>query len=246
MQKPFANQCSHTRVGSGMGRKGTRVGVAALAAFALGCGAASGGRLPGATALKVCAAAGPYWPTMTLAVAGTSAWVACKEQARLVRVDTRTRRVSKSVRLRSSAIAVRTGYGSIWALDAGGTLYRLNPATAKIAKRISLAVRAAYNIWIGGDSVWVADDQGAAVVRVSPQTNRVVARVPAGDGPASMAFGGGSAWVVNHRDTTVNRIDLATNTSARLTRLGGDGAPERMAWLDDKLWITGRGTDLLK
>jgi streptogramin lyase len=92
----------------------------------------------------------------------------------------------------------------------------------------------------------VADDQGAQVVRVSPRTNRVVARIDAGDGPASMAFdGNGAAWVINHRDTTIDRIDLATNRSTRLARLGGD-APERMVWLAGSLWVTGRGTDLLQ
>ena len=83
------------------------------------------------------------------------------------------------------------------------------------------------------------------MIRVSPQKNKVVARIGAGDSHASMAFNGGSAWVVNHRDTTLNRIDLATNKSTRLTTLGhaGDSAPERMVWMRDSLWITGRGTE---
>jgi streptogramin lyase len=61
-----------------------------------------------------------------------------------------------------------------------------------------------------------------------------------------MAFSGGTAWVINHRDTTVDRIDLATNRSRRLTTLGGGGAPERMVWSHGSLWVTGRGTDLLE
>jgi streptogramin lyase len=224
-----------------------RAAAIALAAASLPAGAAaSGGGLPGARAIKVCAAAGPYWPTMTLAVQGTSAWVACKEQFRIVRVSTTTGKATKSVRLGAQAIAVRSGFGSIWALDTAATLYRLDPKTGKVSNRIAVNAAAAYNIWTGGGSVWVAADQGAEVVRVSPQRNRVIAHIPAGDGPASMAFAGRTAWVVNHRDTTVTRIDLATNKSTRLTRLGGDGAPERMIWLRGSLWITGRGTDLLQ
>jgi virginiamycin B lyase len=195
--------------------------------------------------VKICAAAGDYWPTMTLAAQGTSAWVACKEQSRVVRVDTRTGKTTKVVPLRAPAIAVTSGLRSIWSLDSGGTLYRLDPATGRIAKRISLPVYAAYNIWIGGGSVWVADDQGAQVVRVSPRTNKVVATPPVGDGPASMAFNGSTAWVMNHRDRVLTRIDLRTNHARKLTRLPG-GAPERMVWALGSLWITGRGTDLLK
>jgi streptogramin lyase len=220
--------------------------IALVVALSPAFATAAAGGLPGARSMKVCAAAGPYWPTMTLAVQGGSAWVACKEQFRVVRVSTATGKATKSVRLGAQAIAVRYGFGSVWALDAGGTLYRLDPQTGKVAKRIPVNAAAAYNIWTGGGSVWVAADQGSEVVRVSPQRNRVVAHVPAGDGPASIAFAGGTAWVVNHRDTTITRIDLATNKSTRLVRLGGDGAPERMIWLRGSLWITGRGTDLLQ
>jgi hypothetical protein len=217
----------------------------AAAVAATSSAAASEAGLPGARAIKICAAAGAYWPTMTVAVRGTSAWVACKQQARVIRVSTKTGTTTKSVSLRAPVIAVASGFRSIWALDSGGMLARLDTRTAKVVKRIALRVAAAYNIWIGGGSVWVADDQGAAVVRVSPQRNKVVARVPVGDGPAGMAFNGTTAWVINHRETTVHRIDLATNRSSLLTTLGGD-APERIVWSHDRLWVTGRGTDLLK
>jgi hypothetical protein len=208
-------------------------------------GAVGAGQLPGAHTIKVCAAAGPFWPTMTLALRGMTAWIACKEQSRVIRVNTKTGKVAKSVRLGSPAIAVVSGYASIWALDSSGTLYRLKASSGKVVRRLDLPVRAAYNIWIGGGSVWVADDQGAMVVRVSPRTNRVVARLRVGDGPADMAFRGGTAWVVNHRDRVLSEIDLSTNRSRQLKILSGE-APERMVWSRGSLWITGRGTDLLK
>jgi hypothetical protein len=218
--------------------------LAAGVLFAAFAGDAAAGQLPGTRAIKVCAAAGPYWPTMTLALQGSSAWVACKEQSRVIRVDTKTRKITASVRLGAPIIAVASGYGSIWALGSSGTLYRLSPA-GKVVRRVALQVRAAYNIWLGGGSIWVADDQGAQVVRVSPRTNRVVARIRAGDGPAAMAFAGGTGWVINHRDRSLTRIELATNRSAPLATLAGD-APERMVWSAGSLWVTGRGTDLLK
>ncbi len=222
--------------------------VSILALASAGASAADAGQVPGSRSIKICAAAGDFWPTMTLALDGTSAWVACKEQGRVVRVDTRTGKTLKSVNLRDLTIAVASAYRSIWALGSGGTLYRLSATTGKLLKQIRLPVSAAYNIWIGGGSVWVADDQGAKVVRVNPKTNRVVAQVPAGNGPADMAFSGTTAWVMNHRDRVLTRVDLRTNRSAPLATVGetDNVAPERMVWAGGKLWITGRGADLYR
>jgi DNA-binding beta-propeller fold protein YncE len=208
---------------------------------------ASYGRIAGARALRACAAAGPYWPTMTLALAGKAAWVACKEQSRLVRLALPSGRQTGGVRLDAPVTAVAVGPGSVWALDANSTLYRLDTGTGRVRRRIQLDAIAAYNIWIGGGAVWVADDQGASVLRIAPSTNKVVAHIRVGDGPADMAFFGTQAWVVTHRDNTIFHIDLATNAATRLATLGGGNvAVERLALLGGSLWATGRGAPLFE
>jgi streptogramin lyase len=206
--------------------------------------AAGGGRLPGAVAFKACAGAGPYWPTMTLALDRGSAWVACKEQARVIHIDTKTGRVGPVLRFDAPVTAVAAGYGSVWALDSSSTLTRIDPASGRVTRRTALPASAAYNIWLGGGSVWVADDQGRQVIRLS-RGGEVQRRIAVGDGPSDMAFGGASAWVINHRDRKLFRIDLATNASTLVSVVPGD-APERMVMLAGSLWITGRGTDLLQ
>jgi len=135
-----------------------------------------GGRLPQARAVRVCAAAGPYWPTMTLALQGGVAWVACKQQAKVVRLALAAGRRTATVGLDGEVIAVAAGLGSVWALDGGSTLYRIDPKTSRITRRASLGARAAYNVWIGGGSVWVADDQAAQVLRVAPASGKVLRR----------------------------------------------------------------------
>ena len=54
---------------------------------------------------------------------GASAWVACKEQSRVIRLNTRTGKITASIRVGAPVIAVAGGYGSIWALDTGSTLF---------------------------------------------------------------------------------------------------------------------------
>jgi YVTN family beta-propeller protein len=150
-----------------------------------------------------------------------------------------------SVRVAAPVIAVAIGYGWVWALDAGATLSRINAASVRVTKRIRLNARAPYNIWVGAGSIWVIDDGSGELIRVSPATNRVIARIPVGDGPADMVFRGTTAWIVNHRDKGLVRLDTRTNAHTRLATLEAD-APERIAYLAGSLWITGRGTDLLK
>src|SRR3954466_415360 len=120
--------------------------AAGLAAAVPVAAAAAPVLLPGAQALRACAAAGPYWPTMTLALRGTTAWVACKEQSRVIRIDTRTGRTLKSIKLDAPVIAVVAGPGPVWALDSRAMLYRIDASSAKVVKRIPLGLRAAYNI----------------------------------------------------------------------------------------------------
>jgi len=223
--------------------------VTAIAApvVARGSSNTASGRIPQAQAVRACAGAGAYWPTMTLALQGTTAWVACKEQARVVRLRLPAGRRTATVGLEGQVIAVAVGLGSVWALDSGSTLYRIDPGRARVTKRIRLGAIAAYNIWIGAGAVWIADDQGGALLRVSRSTNRVVARISVGDGPADMVFRGAEAWAITHRDNTVFRIDTSTNHATRLGIVGGsDAAAERLALLGDGLWITGRGLGLVE
>jgi hypothetical protein len=209
--------------------------------------AAGDRRLPGARAVRACAAAGAYWPTMTLSVYRSSAWVACKEESRVIRIDTRTGKRTAALRLGTPVIAVASGFSSIWALDTSSTLYRIDPATARVRKRIQVGAGKPYNIWTGGSSVWVIDDGDGSLIRVSARTNRIVKRLVVGDGPADIAFTSTQAWVINHRDRRLSRIELATNAVTRLATIAGENeAPERLTLLGGSLWITGRGVDLLK
>src|SRR4051812_24693653 len=210
-------------------------------------GGAGHGSIPAAASVRAWAGAGPYWPTMTLALSGDSAWVACKEESRLVRLALPSGKRTAAVALDGPVIAVTAGLGSIWALDSASTLYRVDPARARVIRRIPLGATAAYNIWIGAGSVWVADDQGARVLRISPSRNRVVARIAVGDGPADMVFSGERAWLLSHRDNGLYRIDGTSNTARRLSTIGGaDAAAERIALLGGRLWVTGRGVPLLQ
>ena len=193
---------------------------------------------------RACAGAGAYWPTETLALTGGTAWVACKEESRVVRLTLPSGKV-RSTPLSGAPIAVVAGLGAVWALDSGGTVSRLDPRTGRVTATISTESAAPYNLWIGDGSLWSVDDRAGTVVRIDPARRKVVARIPVGDGPADLIFRGKRAWVIDHRDLGLVLIDTATNRARKLATVPGD-APERIAWAAGSLWATGRGTDLLR
>ena len=92
--------------------------------------------LQGAKAIRSCAGAGPYWPTQTLAISGGTAWVACKEESRLVRLWLPSGPL-RPVPLAGSPIAVLAGLGAVWALDAGGVVSRIDPRSGRVTGRIA-------------------------------------------------------------------------------------------------------------
>ena len=207
--------------------------------------AAPAPRLSGASAVRACAAAGPYWPTQSLAVAGSTAWVACKEQSRVVRVALPSGRRLGETPLGGQSIAALAAYGAVWTLDTTGVLARIDRRRGRVTARITTGAARPYNLWSGAGSLWTVDDASGEVVRVDPVRRRVIARIRVGDGPSDLVFAGTTGWVINHRDRDLVELDTSSNRARKLATIPGD-APERIARAAGSLWITGRGTDLLR
>jgi outer membrane protein assembly factor BamB len=62
-------------------------------------------------------------------------------------------------------------------------------------------------------SLWISDPVAGEMVRVDPETRKVLARIPVGSATfISFEAVGRELWVRSQRDTAVQRIDPATNT----------------------------------
>ena len=64
---------------------------------------------------------------------------------------------------------------------------------------------------MGLDAVWVADRLRNEVVRASPRTLDVRARIRVGRGPTVLAITESAVWVGNVTDRTLTKIDPARN-----------------------------------
>ena len=63
----------------------------------------------------------------------------------------------------------------------------------------------------GFGGVWVSNLKDDTVVRVDPETFKVVATIPVGREPKEIVAALGSVWVVNSKSNSVTRIDPRTN-----------------------------------
>jgi YVTN family beta-propeller protein len=77
------------------------------------------------------------------------------------------------------------------------------------------------------------------VAQVDAMTGHVVAEIPLGKDPAAIAFGHGSAWVVNRGDRSISRIDPASHrVSATIPDVGTD--PASIAVGPESVWVGDR------
>jgi YVTN family beta-propeller protein len=74
----------------------------------------------------------------------------------------------------------------------------------------------------GGESPGLSSASANSVAAIDARSNRLVAEIPVGNGPSSVAVGEGSVWVANALDRTVSRIDPETGGVVQRIDVGGD------------------------
>jgi len=137
------------------------------------------------------------------------------------------------------------------ALPAKTLLKRLDPRTGEEVAAIPLEGFSANitEVAFGAGSVWVSSGDydlgpvgrrqpGDVVLRVDPETNRVVDRVPV-DSPSSLAFGHGSVWVTSAGYGTVSRIDPQTGEAAAKIEVGRGAVDIAADERSGAVWVAG-------
>jgi DNA-binding beta-propeller fold protein YncE len=106
----------------------------------------------------------------------------------------------------SPTFGLATAGGSVWVGGLGsGEVIRVDPASGKIVKRITVGARV-FNLATAPGAIWAIDNALSTAVRIDMETARVTLRVPVGFQPYDIEWGFGSAWVANAGDGTVWRI----------------------------------------
>jgi DNA-binding beta-propeller fold protein YncE len=145
------------------------------------------------------------------------------------RIDPATSRLRPSESVTWGPMAY--GFGSLWIL--GRELERVSTATARLIGTVDL-VGGRADIATGFDSVWIADDEGGAVLRVDAHEEAIVRTYDLSGSPTGVAVGGGAVWVASD-DGTVARIDPETDEVV-LVNVGG--APRTLDVHGGSVWIS--------
>jgi hypothetical protein len=162
-----------------------------------------------------------------LAAAPNAVWAGSSRA--LTRIDPTTSRMSPH---RSSTWGpMAYGYGSLWVL--GRELMRVSTVTARVVGTIDLDGGKA-DVATGFGSVWIADDERGAVVRVNAHQEAIVRTYDVGGSTLGVAVADDAVWATSD-DGTVVRIDPKTDD---VTSVGIGAAPRVIDVASAEVWVS--------
>lgn len=211
----------------------------------------------------------PTLPTSTPAPNGlNTAWVANAFDQTLVNVDPLNGIVLQTVQIEGEPKLVRIGEGSIWAIekigDNSSNILRIDPISRLVGSRIPITNGEAVSLIVGDGTVWVGVarefslnetpgggvefSRTGALLMINPQTNQISETIEMDAIPADLVLDGQALWILSKKKSYsyVNKIDLETRIIYTIPEaiLSADYIHrfERMAKLDDWLWMTPQDT----
>jgi streptogramin lyase len=143
-------------------------------------------------------------------------WVANDGSGTLARIDPKTNRVTRRLKLRPGLFSVTHGFGALWAVNyKTGMLARVDPRSGCVRSvrvgGVPFDVEAAFG------RVWVTAWEAGKLVEVDPRSLRVVRRIAIGPRPTGLHVAGGGLWVGFGRSATeIARLDPTTGQVERI------------------------------
>ena len=125
------------------------------------------------------------------------------------------------------------GFGSIWIVGSQ-EVARLSTATMRRVGTVPVKGFYGVDVATGLGSVWLADDDGGAVVRVDPGQEAVERTYALGGAPFGIAVGAGAAWAASD-DGTVARIDPVRDD---VEQIAVGGAPRSVDVGAGEVWVS--------
>jgi YVTN family beta-propeller protein len=141
-----------------------------------------------------------------IVASASGVWATVPKLGAVVRIDPATNKVVATIKLAWQESGQPCGFlavddGAVWSAGAHcgsssgfGVVTRIDSGTNQPTGPVT-GFMAPIGLAIGFGSVWAADLDAKAIVRIDPATGRIAARLPVGGLPVRLAIGFGSVWV---------------------------------------------------
>lgn len=142
--------------------------------------------------------------------AGTPFWAASYTSGDLLRVDTTSMDVERTVAHpagNTEGPPVAAGFGALWVGGSPDHVYRLDAKSGAVEAEIASAQ--ATRLLVTADAVWLTSYPNGVVERIDPTSNEVVFRAKLGGNLNGITEGLGSIWVAETGTGRLYRLDPA-------------------------------------
>jgi streptogramin lyase len=128
------------------------------------------------------------------AATAKAVWVANDRAGTVTRIDPRTNRVTKRIRLRPGVFSVTSGFGSLWVVNyERGSLTRVDLGSG-IRKTVRVGA-VPFDVLAAYGRIWVTAWEAGRLVELDPSPLRIVRRIAIGARPTGLAASRGAIWV---------------------------------------------------
>jgi YVTN family beta-propeller protein len=177
-----------------------------------------------------------------VATNGSAVWVGNLQDRTLSKINVRRRSPEATISLDNrTPTGLAVGSGAVWvAYGLRGQLSRVDPQFNQVTKPIEVASSSFGSqtgaVAVGAGSVWAVFGD-STLARIEPKAGRVTGSVTVGAMPRALVVGGGSLWVFNSGDATVDRFNPATFESGPTeTKSVGSGSAG-IAFGEGAVWV---------
>jgi YVTN family beta-propeller protein len=189
-------------------------------------------------------------------VSGSGAlWVADLDDRTVSRVDPTTRRLVRTIPVHDAPTGLTASSVGVWAVGAGledpfaTAIIRIDPRVDEISQTFTIAGSGdrgepGTSAAADGRTLWVVSCCLGSVSRVDGMTGKAVARIDTeGISPGSIAFGAGSAWVV---DTLYNEVARIAPTNVVVKTIPIGRGPSAIAVGPGAVWVALSGENAVR
>ena len=177
-----------------------------------------------------------------------SLWAPACGSASLVRIDSKTFKVTKTIPTGVSTLRdpIAATADSIWLLtDDKVTLSRIDPEQNAVVGELRVFA-GCRSLTFGESALWLACPAQNKILKINPATNLIDKAIEVSAEPISITAGSGSIWVLCRKDGKIDRVDPKTDKVTKTIELSVPGAEGELAFGEGFLWATQAGFPLTR